>query len=114
MDVIVARILIRNYKPGAKNLVADHLSRLETGESGSPFTDCFPDETLYAMTSRLPWYADIVNYIVTKIREKIRVQSKYYVWDESYLWKFCGDQIIMRCVDDVSPKGYEETPSNPH
>ena len=53
-------------KPGAKNLVADHLSRLEIWESGSPFTDCFPDETLYAMTSRLPWYADIVNYIVTK------------------------------------------------
>jgi len=41
-------------KPDVKNLVADHLSRLETGESGSPFTDCFPDETLYAMTSRLP------------------------------------------------------------
>ena len=80
-------------KPGAKNLVADHLSRLETGESGNPFTDYFPDDTLYAVTSRLPWYADIVNYIVTKTfsvdltraeKEKIRAQSKYYVWDEPY------------------------------
>jgi len=51
-------------KLGVKNLIADHLSRLKTGESGSPFTDCFPDETLYAMTSRLPRYADIVNYII--------------------------------------------------
>jgi len=77
-------------KPGAKNLVVDHLSRLTIRESGSPFADCFSDETLYAMTSRLPWYADIVNSIVTKTfpieliraeREKIRAQSKYYVWD---------------------------------
>jgi len=92
-----------------KNLAADHLSRVESGESGSPFTDCFPDETLYAVTSRLPWYADIVNYIVTKTflidltraeKEKIRAQSKYYVWDEPYLWKFCGDQMIRRCVGD--------------
>jgi len=75
-------------------LVADHLSRLETGESGNPFANCLPNETLYATTSRLPWYADIVNYIVTKTfpieltrpeKEKIRAQSKYYVWDEPYL-----------------------------
>ena len=52
-------------KLGANNLVADHLSRLETGESSSPFSDCFPYETLYAVSSRLPWYADIVTYIVT-------------------------------------------------
>ena len=55
-----------NDKPGAKNLVADDLSRLEPGESDSLFTDYFPDETLYAVTSRLLWYADIVNSIVTK------------------------------------------------
>jgi len=32
----------------------------------NPFSDCLPDETLYAITDRLPWYADMVNYIVTK------------------------------------------------
>jgi len=96
-------------KPRGKNLIADHLSRLETGESGSPFGDCFPDETLYIVSSRLPWYADIVNYIVNITfpidlsraeKEKIRAQSKYYVSDEPYLWKFCGDQIIRRCADN--------------
>ena len=96
-------------KLGANNLVADHLSRLETGESSSPFSDCFPYETLCAVSSRLPWYADIINYIVTTMfptdlsraeKEKIRAQSKYYVWDEPYLWKFCGDKIIRRYVDD--------------
>ena len=52
-------------KLGAENLFADHLSRLETEESGGPFSDCFSDKTLYAVSSRLPWYTDIVNYIVT-------------------------------------------------
>ena len=87
-------------KPGAENLVADHLSKLEIGERGGLFSDCFLDETLYAINSRLPWYADIVNYIVTTTfpidlsraeKEKIKAQSKYYVWDEPYLWKFYSD-----------------------
>ena len=84
-------------KPGAKNLVVDHLSRLDNEESGNPLSDCFPNETLYAITDRLPWYANIVNYIVTKTfpidlsiaqKENIRTQSKYYVRDKPYLWKF--------------------------
>jgi len=96
-------------KPEAENLVADHLGRLETGEKGGPFSDCFPDETLYAVSSRLPWYTDIVNYIVTATfpidlsraeNEKLRGQSKYYVWDKPNSWKFCGDQIIRSRVDD--------------
>ena len=75
-------------------MVADHLSRLDNGESGNPLSDCCPDETAYAITDRLPWYADIINYIVTKTfpidlsraqKEKIRAQSKYYVQDEPYL-----------------------------
>ena len=81
-------------KPRAKNLVADHLSRLDNEDRRNPLTDCFPDETLYAITDRLPWYANMVNYIVTKTfpidlskaqKEKIKAQSKYYVWDKPYL-----------------------------
>ena len=87
-------------KPGAENLVADTLSRLDNGESGNPLSDHFRNETLHAVTDRLPRYADIVNYIVTITfpidlsraqKEKIRAQSKYYIWDEPYFWKFCGD-----------------------
>ena len=54
-------------KPGAQNLAADHLSMLENGEMGHQLSDQFPDETLYAVTTHsLPWYADIVNHLVTK------------------------------------------------
>ena len=97
-------------KPGAQNLVANHLGRLENGEKANSLTDQFSYETLYPVTTgSLPWYADIVNYLVTKEfptdstqaeKEKIRAQAKYYLWDEPYLWKFCSDQIIRQCVDD--------------
>jgi len=53
-------------KLAAKNLLADHLNRLENGETGNLLSDCFPDETLYVVTDRFPWYANIVDCIGTK------------------------------------------------
>jgi len=55
---------IRDRK-GSENLVANYLSRiLCDGESESSISKCFPDELLYAFHPD-PWYADIVNYLVT-------------------------------------------------
>lgn len=53
-------------KKGVENVVADHLSRLEFEDHTShiPIGDSFPDEQLFAI-STTPWYADIVNYLVT-------------------------------------------------
>ena len=53
-------------KKGVENVVADHLSRLvpETTFEGLPIGNTFPDEQLFALVHR-PWYADIVNYLVT-------------------------------------------------
>ena len=60
-----------------------------------------------------PWYADIINFLVTGVlpiffskskREKIKSEAKYYVWDDPYLWKFCSDQIIRRCVPENEHK----------
>ncbi|XP_010248137.1 PREDICTED: uncharacterized protein LOC104591037, partial [Nelumbo nucifera] len=56
---------IRNKK-GAENLVADHLSRLTTSEEATPLKDEFPDEHLFAIQEGTSWYADIVNYLVTR------------------------------------------------
>ena len=54
-------------KLATENLVVNHLSRLENRESGNSFSDYFLDKTLYVVTDRLPWYADIINSIVAKI-----------------------------------------------
>jgi len=56
-------------KKGNENVVADHLSRLLHEEEGIelPLGEQFPDEQLFAINVHPPWYADIVNYITTKV-----------------------------------------------
>jgi len=54
-----------------------------------------------------PWYANLVNYLVTKEfppglsksqKDKLRADARYYFWDTPYLWEFCVDQVVKRCV----------------
>ncbi|CAM8968884.1 unnamed protein product [Rhodiola kirilowii] len=96
-------------KKGIENTVADHLSRLVREEDTGQITETFPDEHLYALTGKLPWYAPIMNYLVggkfppsySKAQcLKLKHDSKYYVWDDPYLWKFGVDQILRRCIPD--------------
>ncbi|GJX80044.1 reverse transcriptase domain-containing protein [Tanacetum coccineum] len=70
-------------KKGAKNLVADHLPRLENPDLGklikAEIMDLFPKERLMAVFDKNnePWH---------------------YFWDEPFLFKHCADQIIRRRV----------------
>ena len=58
-------------RKGTENQVADHLSRLENKEVTSkapPIEESFPDERLMAVSEvSIPWYADIVNYLVSNV-----------------------------------------------
>ena len=96
-------------KKGADNVVADHLSRLVREEDPVPLFETFPDEQLFGVEVTTPWYADIVNYLVRKEipanlsrtdKDKLKKNAKYYVWDEPYLWKFCSDLLIRKCVPE--------------
>ena len=53
-------------KKRVENVVVDHLSHLvlETAYDGLPIGDTFPDKQLFALIHS-PWYANIVNYLVT-------------------------------------------------
>ena len=95
-------------KKGVENVVADHLSRLvpESNSHGIPIGDSFPDEQLFALV-HCPWYADIVNYLVTgqipsqwtsQQKKKFLTDIKKYYFDDPYLFKYCPDQIMRRCV----------------
>uniref|UniRef100_A0A2N9IEQ5 RNA-directed DNA polymerase n=1 Tax=Fagus sylvatica TaxID=28930 RepID=A0A2N9IEQ5_FAGSY len=97
-------------KKGVENVVADHLSRLtfEEVKEEIPIRDSFPDEQLFAVT-KLPWYAHIVNYLVagfipetwtTQDRRKFFVEVRNFYWDDPYLFKYCPDQILRRCIPD--------------
>ena len=88
-------------KKGVENVVADHLSWLvpKSSSYGVPIGDSFLDEQLFALV-HCPWYADIVNYLVTgqippqwpsEQKRKFLVDIKKYDFDDSYLFKYCPD-----------------------
>ncbi|GJW61353.1 reverse transcriptase domain-containing protein, partial [Tanacetum coccineum] len=102
-------------KKEAKNLAADHLSRLENPNMGElteeEIADEYPDEHLMILKSKLnddkPWYADYVNYIVGKVippkwtskrRKWFFSQVRNYFWDEPYMFRLCPDNVMRRCV----------------
>ncbi|CAN6581514.1 unnamed protein product [Malus baccata var. baccata] len=99
-------------KKGNENVVADHLSRLvhsNTEEDLIPLRESFLDEQLFSLKITDPWYADIINYkVIKKIpddftrakKDKLVKIAKYYEWDDPYLWKYCTDQLIRRCVPE--------------
>ncbi|CAN6557459.1 unnamed protein product [Malus baccata var. baccata] len=96
-------------KKGSENVVADHLSRMVHNEESLPIVETFPDEQLLSIKVSEPWYANLVNFLVSKRipstftrhqRDKLRHDARFYVWDDPYLWKFCPDQIVRRCVHD--------------
>ena len=80
-------------KKGSENSVADHLSRLNVS-GGGDIGDTFPDEHLLAISSHAPWYAHIVNFIVTRLipkhwnhhkKDKFFHELKCYFWEEPLL-----------------------------
>ncbi|XP_062104097.1 uncharacterized protein LOC133815258 [Humulus lupulus] len=99
-------------KKGTKNLVADHLSRLELGDeseiAAGEINESFPDEQLFAMEDELvPWFADYVNYLAANVvppefagqrLKKFYHDMKHYYWDDPFLFKQCPDLIVRRCV----------------
>ncbi|KAL4329495.1 hypothetical protein AHAS_Ahas13G0305800 [Arachis hypogaea] len=99
-------LLIRD-RSGSQNLVADHLSHLENLKIDLfPINDLFPLASLHAVSDSFPWFAPMANYLVAKIfppnfsknqRDKLRSDSKYYIWDDPHLWKRGVDQVIRRC-----------------
>ena len=93
MDLTLAGVRLQEFdleikdKNGTENLVADHLSRLLTNRENLPLRESFLKEQLLAIDSSVPWYANIVNFLVTnqlsvgwsKVkRDKLRSDTKHY------------------------------------
>ncbi|GKD74006.1 reverse transcriptase domain-containing protein, partial [Tanacetum coccineum] len=113
-------IEIKNKK-GAKNVAADHLSRLKNPHleklRDDDIDDNFPDKNLMNVSlteeDKIPWFADFANYLVGKIlrkgltyaqRCKFFSELKHYFWDEPYLFKMCPDGMIRRCVYEAETR----------
>ena len=96
-------------KKGVKNIVVDHLSHIPNiPVETTPINEDFPDEHILAMCYE-PWNADIVNYFATgqipsdwssQDRHHFFTQVRIFFWEKSYLFKYCPDQIIKRCLPE--------------
>ena len=96
-------------------MVPDHFSRLAIAHNshGMPINDDFLEESLM-LVEVAPWYAHIANYLVTgevpsewKTQDKKHFVEKIhaYYWEEPFLFKYCVDQIIRKCVPEEQQKG---------
>ncbi|RVW18542.1 Retrovirus-related Pol polyprotein from transposon opus [Vitis vinifera] len=97
-------------KKGVENVVAGHLSRLAIAHNSHVLhiNDDFPEESLMLL-EKAPWYAHIANYLVTgevpsewKAQDRKHFFAKIYAyyWEESFLFKYCANQIIRKCVPE--------------
>ncbi|RVW34716.1 Transposon Ty3-G Gag-Pol polyprotein [Vitis vinifera] len=102
-------------KKEVENVVADHLSRLVIAHNSHPLpiNDDFPKESLMFLVKTL-WYAHIANYLVTgeipsewnaQDRKHFFAKIHAYYWEEPFLFKYCADQIIRKCVPEDEQQG---------
>ena len=100
-------------KKGVENMVADHLSRIPNAPIQTlPINEDFSDEHIFTMCKE-PWYADIANYLATgrtpsnwssQDKHRFMTQIRFFFWDEPYLFKYCPEQIIRRCLTEDEPQ----------
>ena len=66
------------------------------------------------LVENAPWYANIANNLATgEVPVEWKAQDKkyffakihFYYWDEPFLFKYCADQIIRRCVPKEEQHG---------
>ena len=98
-------------KKGTENVVAGHLSCLHFETITEPLTlnESFPDEQLMSVEV-LPWYVDIVNYLVTgQLPEHWTKQdnANFFLQKERIsfgMTLICSSIVQIKLLDDVSQK----------
>ena len=97
---------------GCDNVIDDHLSRIEktiVKEEIIELAENFPVDQLFQLSFQSPWYADIVNFLACGVmplefsylqRKKLRIDSRFYIWDDPLLFRRGADMIIRRCVPE--------------
>eukprot|EP00253_Pinus_taeda_P031367 PITA_31367 len=94
-------------RPGKENSVADFLSRMPKPIDVAAVEDQFPDEHLFAVAVKTPWYANVSNYLtVGKLLKhlspnewkQIIQRSVWFSWIGVHLFHTGADMHIRRCV----------------
>jgi hypothetical protein len=92
-------------KKEVENSIADHLSRMQFENLQElRINDSLRDDMLYGINRYDPWYAYIVNFMVSEYvppranKRKLVQESRTHIWDELYLFRVCSDGLLRRCV----------------
>ena len=92
-------------KKGVENTIAYHLSCMPiTNMQDLPINDFIRDDMLLKVTDSKPWYANMVNFMVSGYvpqednKKKLLYESRRHLWDNSYLYRLCSDGLLRRCV----------------
>ncbi|XP_049387509.1 uncharacterized protein LOC125851820 [Solanum stenotomum] len=95
-------------RKGTGNQIADHLSRLEDSthvKNGGQIREEFPDEQLLTLDiARVPWYADIVNFLM--IRRCIAEQEVTQVLESCHSSPYGGHHEGERTAHKVLQSGF--------
>jgi len=92
---------------GKENPVAKFLSRMPRPVDAEAVEDQFPDEHLFVVTVKTPWYVDVAKYLaVGKLpkhltpneRKQIVHRSARFYWIGGYLFHTGVDMHIRRCI----------------
>jgi len=51
---------------GKGNTVANFLSRMQNDNIDTPVKDNFPDEYIFSVSTKTPWFIDIADYLATR------------------------------------------------
>ncbi|XP_075521472.1 uncharacterized protein LOC142554688 [Primulina tabacum] len=93
-------------KKGTENQVADHLSRLELEEKKEErvIQETFPDEQLFEVSSVLPWFADIANFLSCGTlspdlsyhqKKKFVHDINFFYWDDPFVYKSMKHKVAL-------------------
>ena len=111
-----------------ENVVADHLLQLTIAHNtqNPPINDEFPEESLL-LVENAPWYAHMANFLATgelpadwkaQDRKFFFAKIHSYYWEKPFLYKYCANQIIRRCVPEGEQQGilsyFHESASGGH
>ena len=78
-----------------------------------PINDEFPEESLL-LVENAPWYAHIAKFLATGElpADWMAIDRKFffakihsYYWEEPFLYRYCANQIVRRCVPEGEQQG---------
>jgi hypothetical protein len=91
-------------KKGSKNVVADHLSRMNREDDKDPIEYKTRDD--HRVLDKDTWMIDIIrairkmplDHFDKNAQSRVMAESQKYYWDAPYLFRLGADGVLRRCV----------------